>query len=102
MWNAPAVGMGVVIAADGMLYVYGQNGTMYLVKPNPRSPVANHYLPGHERALGPSDGANGRLYIRHGDVLLAYDIKADGCPAAEFLARRDTSELRGTFFVRIN
>lgn len=37
LWNAPEVQMGVVVCADGMLYVYAGDGTMYLVKPNPNA-----------------------------------------------------------------
>jgi outer membrane protein assembly factor BamB len=78
MWNASAVGMGVVIAADGMLYVYGQNGTMYLVKPNPAAfePVSQFTISeGTNEHWAHPTIANGRLYIRHGDTLMAYDIK---------------------------
>jgi outer membrane protein assembly factor BamB len=78
MWNAPAVGMGVVVAADGMLYVYGQNGTMYLVKPNPAAyePVSQFTVSqGTNEHWAHPTIAHGRLYIRHGDTLLAYDIK---------------------------
>jgi outer membrane protein assembly factor BamB len=78
MWNAPAVGMGVVVAADGMLYVYGQDGTMHLVKPNPAAfePVSQFTISeGTNEHWAHPTIANGRLYIRHGDVLLAYDIK---------------------------
>ncbi|MCU0915075.1 MAG: PQQ-like beta-propeller repeat protein [Planctomycetes bacterium] len=78
MWNAPAVGMGVVTAADGMLYVYAQNGTMYLVKPDPAAftPVGQFTVSAgtNEHWAHPTI-ANGRLYLRHGDVLLAYEVK---------------------------
>jgi outer membrane protein assembly factor BamB len=80
MWNAATVGMGVVIAADGMLYVYAQNGTMYLVKPSPASfePVSQFTVfQGTNEHWAHPTIANGRLYIRHGDALLAYDIKGD-------------------------
>jgi outer membrane protein assembly factor BamB len=78
LWNAPAVKQGVVIAADGMLYVYAQDGTMYLVKPNPTTfePVSQFAVAGGtgEHWTHPTI-ANGRLYIRHGDALMAYHIK---------------------------
>ncbi len=78
MWNAPAVGMGVVVAADGMLYVYAQNGTMYLIKPNPAAfePVSQFPSPGPNEHWAHPTIANGRLYLRHGDALMAYDIGA--------------------------
>jgi outer membrane protein assembly factor BamB len=78
MWNAPATKMAVAIAADGMLYIYAQDGTMYLVKPNPAAfePVGQFTVSGgtNEHWAHPTI-ANGRLYIRHGDALMAYDIK---------------------------
>jgi outer membrane protein assembly factor BamB len=78
MWNAPAVGMGVVITADGMLYVYGQNGTMYLVKPTPAAfePVSQFPVSqGTNEHWAHPTIANGRLYIRHGDALIVYDLQ---------------------------
>jgi len=78
MWNAPAVKQGVVIAADGMLYVYGQDGTMYLAKPNPAAfePVSQFAITeGTNEHWAHPTIAGGRLYVRHGDALIAYDIK---------------------------
>lgn len=78
MWNAPAVGMGVVLAADGMLYVYATDGKMYLVKPSSTAfePVSQFTISeGTNEHWGHPTIANGRLYVRHGDALLAYDIK---------------------------
>jgi outer membrane protein assembly factor BamB len=78
LWNASAIGMAVVIAADGVLYAYGQDGKMYLVKPS-----ATAFEPVSEFAISEGTNehwahptiANGRLYVRHGDALLAYDVK---------------------------
>ncbi len=78
MWNAPAVGMAVVITADEMLYVYGQDGKMYLVKPNSAAfePVSQFIVSeGTSEHWAHPTIANGRLHTRHGDVLIAYDIK---------------------------
>jgi outer membrane protein assembly factor BamB len=76
-WNAPAVKIAVVIAADGMLYVYGQDGTMSLVKPSAAAfePVSQFTVSGgtNEHWAHPTI-AGGRLYVRHGDALMAYDI----------------------------
>jgi outer membrane protein assembly factor BamB len=79
LWNAPEVKMGVVVSADDMLYVYAGDGTMYLVKPNPNAfePVSKFAVTeGTDEHWAHPTIANGRLYIRHGDALLAYDIKA--------------------------
>jgi outer membrane protein assembly factor BamB len=79
MWNAAATKRGVVIYADGMLYVYTEDGTVFLVKPNPAAfePVSQFAVSGgtDEHWAHPTI-ANGRLYVRHGDALMAYDIKA--------------------------
>ncbi len=79
MWNAPAVGMAVVIAADGMLYIYGQDGKMYLAKPNSAGyePVSQFTISeGTNEHWAHPTIANGRLYLRHGDALVAYDIRS--------------------------
>jgi len=78
MWTEPAVGMAVAVAADGMLYLYGQDGTMYLVRPNPAAfePVSRFTVPeGTNEHWAHPTIANGRLCIRHGDALMAYHVK---------------------------
>jgi outer membrane protein assembly factor BamB len=77
-WNAPATKMGAVVAADGMLYVYTEDGTMILVKPDPEGykPTGQFTISAgtNEHWAHPTI-ANGRLYVRHGDALLVYDIR---------------------------
>ncbi len=79
MWTDSGVGKGSVIYADGMLYCYGENGEMGLVKPSPKG---FQLVSGFRISQGSGKHwahpavANGRLYIRHGDVLMCYDIKA--------------------------
>jgi outer membrane protein assembly factor BamB len=78
-WDARSVGQASVVAADGMLYVYGQDGTMYLVKPSSEAfmPVSQFTVSeGTAEHWAHPTIANGRLYIRHGDALMAYDIKS--------------------------
>ncbi len=79
LWFSKEIKQGVVVFADGMLYVYEgpKSGVVSLVKAVPT---------GFERTgqfiVTEGDGqhwahptiAGGRLYIRHGDALLAYDI----------------------------
>jgi outer membrane protein assembly factor BamB len=78
-WNAPATGMAVVVAADGMLYLYKQDGTVILVEPSPEAykPVSQFMVSAgtNEHWAHPTI-ANGRLYVRHGDALLVYDIES--------------------------
>jgi len=78
-WNTDAIKQGVVICADGMLYIYAVEGTMHLVKPNPEAfePVSQFAITeGTNQNWAHPTIANGRLYVRHGDALMAYDIKA--------------------------
>ena len=78
-WNAPEVKMAVVICADGMLYVYGEDGIVRLVKPSSEAftPISQFTVTqGTEQHWAHPTIANGRLYIRHGDALMVYDIKA--------------------------
>jgi outer membrane protein assembly factor BamB len=67
-----------VISADGMLYVYSDNGTMNLVKPNPEKfELAGSF--NVTLGTGPHWAHpvihQGILYLRHGDALMAYKIK---------------------------
>ncbi|MFW6289573.1 MAG: PQQ-binding-like beta-propeller repeat protein [Mariniphaga sp.] len=72
------VGKGVVIAADGMLYCYSERGELALVNATP----AGFDVKGLTKVeLGSGQHwahpviDRGRLYLRHGDVLIAYKIK---------------------------
>jgi outer membrane protein assembly factor BamB len=77
LWNAPEVKQGAVTAAEGMLYVYGVDGTVRLIKANPAAyePAGQFTVSaGTDEHWAHPTIANGRLYIRHGDALMAYDI----------------------------
>jgi outer membrane protein assembly factor BamB len=79
LWFAGSVGMAAVVAADGMLYVYGQDGTMSLVRASSEwSPPVSQFTisQGTGEHWAHPTIANGRLYMRHGDALMAYDIKS--------------------------
>jgi len=69
---------GAIIYADGMLYCYGENGEIALVKPNPENfEVVSSFKAksGNEQHWAHPVIYNGILFIRHGDMLMAYDIK---------------------------
>lgn len=73
------VGKGSVIYADGMLYGYGEKGQVGLIRIKPDG----YELVGSFRvAKGTKEHwahpaiSDGRLYIRHGQALMCYDIKA--------------------------
>lgn len=80
LWSEPKIQRGaVVVAADGMLYVYGSDGTVRLAKPAADSfqPVGSFKVDqGSGMHVAHPTIAEGKLFVRHGDVLLAYDIKA--------------------------
>lgn len=71
---------GEIIYADGLFYILDEKGgNVALVNPNPQSfdVISSFKLQG---GTGPFWShpfiANGKLYLRHGDVLFAYNIKA--------------------------
>ena len=72
--------MGSVAYADGMLYCYGEKGTLALVKVSPK---AYEMVSSFKVAQGEGQHwahpviSNGRLYIRHGDALIAYQVKSE-------------------------
>ncbi len=74
------VGKGSLTYADGMLYTYSESrGNVGLVKATPSA----HTIVSRFRVPAGGKGPNwahpvvcgGRLYLRHGDLLFAYDIK---------------------------
>jgi outer membrane protein assembly factor BamB len=79
-WEDRGVGKGgSVIAADGMLYCYSEDGVVGLVRPSPeRCEVVSAFK------VPQGDGphwahpvvAGGRLYLRHGNALMCYAVKA--------------------------
>jgi outer membrane protein assembly factor BamB len=71
---------GSVIAAEGMLYCYEERqGNLALVRATPKGfdVISSFRITAGE---GPHWAhpaiSDGRLYVRHGDVLMAYDIRA--------------------------
>jgi outer membrane protein assembly factor BamB len=66
-----------VIYADNFLYAYTEKGTIGLIKPNPKKfdLVSSFKI---TEGTGPCWAHlvinNGRLFVRHGDVLMVYDI----------------------------
>jgi outer membrane protein assembly factor BamB len=80
LWVTDWNNKGSVISADGLLYIFEEkNGNVALVKPNSEKlEVLNSFR------VAKGDGpywahpviANQRLFLRHGDYLVAYSIKA--------------------------
>ena len=78
MYNSKDLGNGAVITADGKLYCYSQRGEIGLVKPDPSGfeliSKARVSLGSGQHWAHPVI-ENGRLFIRHGNVLAAYNIR---------------------------
>jgi outer membrane protein assembly factor BamB len=74
------IGSGAIIAADGMLYYYNFGGEVMLITQNPENMevVGSFRIKkgGGEHFAHPVIN-NGKLYVRHGNVLQAYYIKAN-------------------------
>ncbi|MBN2181042.1 MAG: PQQ-binding-like beta-propeller repeat protein [Sedimentisphaerales bacterium] len=68
-----------LLAADGMIYSYEQNnGRVSLLKPTDNSiDIVGSFevKPGEGEHLAHMSIGNGILFVRHGNVLMAYDIK---------------------------
>ena len=70
-------GKGAIIFSDGVLYCYGENGEVGLVKPNPEKfeLISSFRLnKGSGEHWAHPVIREGRLYIRHGDALMVYHI----------------------------
>ena len=81
MWTTKEVKEGMVVAADGMLYIYEgpKTGVVSLVKASPAGFERTGQFTvtaGENQHWAHPTIANGRLYLRHGDVLTAYSIGA--------------------------
>jgi len=73
---------GSIITADNMMYCYEEKkGNLALVEPTPEDfkIVSSFKI---DKGKGPHWAhpviRNGVLYVRHGDVLMAYDVKKKG------------------------
>jgi outer membrane protein assembly factor BamB len=79
LWTAKWNSRGSIISADGMLYLYEEkSGNVALVKPDPaKLDIVSEFQ--ITKGEGPFWAhpviSKGRLYIRHGDVLMVYLVK---------------------------
>ncbi len=74
------IGRGVVIAADNMLYYYSDKGNMSLVsyrKGKLEEISAFKITKGTKEHFSHPVIHNGKLYLRHGNALMAYNIKKE-------------------------
>jgi len=69
---------GAIVMADGLLYGYNERGKVGLIKPDPKGfeLISEFRI---RKGSGPHWAhpfiADGKLFMRHGDVLMVYDIK---------------------------
>ena len=78
VYESKEVGNGVVIAAEGMLYAYSQRGELALVKPGSSSfniVSKIKITAGSGQHWAHPAINNGRLFVRHGNALIAYKIR---------------------------
>ena len=79
MYSDRTIGVGAIIAADGMLYCYTEKGEMVLVKPNhEKFEIISKFriTLGTEQHWAHPVIFKGVLYVRHGDTLMAYQLMA--------------------------
>jgi len=77
-WASSAIGNGVVISADGLLYLYSDKGELALAEASPNAFKLLGYSKvdkGTAQHWAHPVINNGILYVRHGDALIAYKIK---------------------------
>ena len=78
LYSTKDIGNGVVITAEGLLYLYSQRGELVLARPGQSS-----FEIISETQVSMGSGQHwahpvidkGRLFVRHGDTLIAYNIR---------------------------
>lgn len=81
MYDVPGIGKGAITYADGMLYCYGMNASVCLVRADPKGyEIVSSFKisKGKKQHWAHPVIANGRLYIRHGASLMVFDVKNSG------------------------
>ncbi len=84
LWNAdqPGKGSGCVLYADGRLYFRYENGVVALVEATPEgyNLKGTFTPPARDGAKGTAWAhpviSDGKLYLRHADILFCYDVRA--------------------------
>lgn len=78
IYSEKITGKGNIISADGLLYMYGENGEVVLGQPTLTgfSKISSFKVPfGSAQHWAHLVINNGRLYVRHGNSLMVYDIR---------------------------
>ncbi len=78
--EARALGKGSLTCAEGLIYLFTEKRRVGLVKPNPNEyeELSRFEIPkgGEGASWAHPVVCGGRLYLRHGDQLFAYDVRA--------------------------
>jgi outer membrane protein assembly factor BamB len=81
-WQERSIGAGSLCAAEGLLYLHGENGDMALIEATPDSyREKGRFTPPDQPERGRSKAwaypvlANGKLYIRDHTALWCYDVR---------------------------
>jgi len=78
MYAEKITGRGNIIFADGMLYLYGDNGEIVLAEPllNSFKKISSFKVPyGTDQHWAHLTIGNGSLFVRHGNSLMVYDVR---------------------------
>lgn len=77
-WSERGVGKGSIVYADGLLFIYGERGEVGLMNFDAKNSkgVSSRFTvnEGSKQHWAHPVVANGVLYIRHGDTLIAYKV----------------------------
>ncbi|MHC4527905.1 MAG: hypothetical protein ACYS29_08510, partial [Planctomycetota bacterium] len=88
---------GCLTYADGMFYLFSDNGNMALAKPMPEGFEVTGRLkiknPGTRPTWAHPVVHGGRLYLRYGDKLAVYDVSAGALPHGQQVAHRPQPDL---------
>lgn len=82
-WNSKELEFGKAICADGMLYLYCGKGELALVRPDPeRLEIVSQIEVTHGSGLHLAVPVmhDGVLYIRHGESMIAYNVRQGTTP----------------------
>lgn len=80
MYESERVGYANIIAADGLLFTYFQDGTLRLLAANPNAyqPISSFKIDkGNHQHWAHLALSDGRLFVRHGDTLMAYRVNEE-------------------------
>ncbi len=85
LWQSPGIGPGSIIAADGLLFLHGENGDVALVDASAEGYREKGRItpPGQPEHMNPMEKAwaypaiaNGRLYVRDRGTLWCFNVAA--------------------------